>query len=124
MKAGRTSGGGFTETSCTTSMRTPAPYSSRADWTISLTSCATLDCSFVRIAWMLRRPITSRIALSLIALIVPSGFWRLNTKSEAFSGLTRHCTSKSRSTIFSSPVSIRLSSGTSRRRACEPAPLR
>ncbi len=124
MKAGRTSGGGLTETSCTTSMRTPAPYSSSAFWTISFTSWAMLDCSLVRIAWMLRRPITSRIALSEIALMVPSGFWRLNTKSEAFSGLTRHCTSKSRSTMFSSPVSIRLSSGTSRVRPWPFGPAR
>lgn len=104
-------------------MRTPAPYSSSAFWTISFTSCAMLACSLVRIAWMFRRPITSRMALSAMALMVPSGFWMLNTKSEALSGFTRHCTSKSRSTMFSSPVSIRLSSGTSRLRVW-PGPVR
>ena len=32
-------------------------------------------------AWMLRRPITSRMALSATDLMVPSGFCRLKTKS-------------------------------------------
>ncbi len=68
---------------------------------------------------MLERPTTSRIALSATAFTVPSGFWMLNRKSPtawgstAF-GLMRHSTVKSTSTMFSSPVSIRLSSGTSR----------
>ena len=63
---------------------------------------------------MLERPTTSRIALSATALTVPSGFWMLNRKSPTPSGLIRHSTVKSTSTMFSSPVSIRLSSGTSR----------
>ena len=63
---------------------------------------------------MLERPITSRIALSATALTVPSGFWMLKRKSGAPFGLMRHSTVKSTSTMFSSPVSIRLSSGTSR----------
>ena len=60
---------------------------------------------------MLERPITSRIALSATAFTVPSGFWMLNRKSPTPSGLIRHSTVKSTSTMFSSPVSIRLSSG-------------
>ena len=63
---------------------------------------------------MLDLPTTSRIALSATAFTVPSGFWMLNRKSATPFGLMRHSTVKSTSTIFSSPVSIRLSSGTSR----------
>ena len=63
---------------------------------------------------MLERPITSRIALSATAFTVPSGAWMLNRKSPNPFGLTFHSTAKSTSTMFSSPVSIRLSSGTSR----------
>ena len=60
------------------------------------------------------RPITSRMALSATAFTVPSGFWMLNRYSPAPSGLITQNTEKSTSTMFSSPVSIRLSSGTSR----------
>ena len=62
------------------------------------------------------RPITSRMALSATAFTVPSGFWMLNRYLPTLSGLgsMRHSTEKSTSTMFSSPVSIRLSSGTSR----------
>ena len=62
------------------------------------------------------RPITSRMALSATAFTVPSGFWMLNRYLPTLSGLgsIRHSTEKSTSTMFSSPVSIRLSSGTSR----------
>jgi len=54
------------------------------------------------------------MALSATAFTVPSGFWMLNRKLPTPSGLIRHSTVKSTSTMFSSPVSIRLSSGTSR----------
>ena len=57
---------------------------------------------------------TSRMALSATAFTVPSGFWMLKRKSAEPFGLIRHSTVKSTSTMFSSPVSIRLSSGTSR----------
>src|SRR5215207_9861292 len=87
---------------------------------MSLTSEEMLPCSVVSTAWIWRRPMTSRMALSATALIVPSGFCRLKTKSWARAGLTLHCTSKSMSTMFSSPVSIRLSSRTSRPRPCAP----
>src|SRR5450755_3859229 len=52
------------------------------------------------------------MALSATALMVLSVFCTLNRKSDAL--LTIHSTVKSTSTMFSSPVSIRLSSGTSR----------
>ena len=54
------------------------------------------------------------MALSATAFTVPSGFWMLNKYSPTPVGFTFHNTEKSTSTIFSSPVSIRLSSGTSR----------
>ena len=57
-------------------------------------------------------PTISRMALSATAFTVPSGFWMLNRKSGAL--VIRQNTTKSTSTMFSSPVSIRLSSGTSR----------
>ena len=63
---------------------------------------------------MSERPITSRMALSATAFTVPSGFWMLNRYSPTPFGLIRQNTEKSTSTMFSSPVSIRLSSGTSR----------
>ena len=63
---------------------------------------------------MSERPITSRMALSATAFTVPSGFWMLNRYSPTPVGLTFQNTEKSTSTMFSSPVSIRLSSGTSR----------
>ena len=63
---------------------------------------------------MSERPISSRMALSATAFTVPSGFWMLNRYSPKPVGLTFHSTEKSTSTMFSSPVSIRLSSGTSR----------
>ena len=63
---------------------------------------------------MLERPTTSRMALSATAFTVPSGFWMLNRYSPTPFGLIRQNTEKSTSTMFSSPVSIRLSSGTSR----------
>src|SRR5262252_2763652 len=62
---------------------------------------------------MLERPITSRIALSATAFTVPSGACTLNRKSPTAFGLTFHSTEKSTPTMFSSPVSIRASSGTS-----------
>ena len=63
---------------------------------------------------MSERPITSRMALSATAFTVPSGFWMLNRYSPTPVGFTRHSTEKLTSTMFSSPVSIRLSRGTSR----------
>ncbi len=68
----------------------------------------------VRIGWISERPITSRIALSATAFTVPAGVWMLNRNSPTPVGFTFHSTEKSTSTMFSSPVSIRLSSGTSR----------
>ena len=68
----------------------------------------------VRIGWISERPITSRMALSATAFTVPSGFWMLNRYWPTPVGFTFHSTAKSTSTMFSSPVSIRLSSGTSR----------
>ena len=74
---------------------------------------------------MLVRPTTSRMALSATALMVPSGFWTLNRKFAApmssdepgAAGFTIQNTAKSTSTMFSSPVSIKLSSATSRMEA-------
>ena len=52
-------------------------------------------------------PTTSRMALSATSLTVVSGFWMLNRYFSA--SLMRQKTTKSMSTMFSSPVSIRLS---------------
>ena len=57
-------------------------------------------------------PTASRIMLSATAFTASSGLLTLKRKSGALPGLMRHCTEKLISTMFSSPVSIRLSSGT------------
>src|SRR6516165_10120950 len=54
------------------------------------------------------------MALSPTAFTVPSGCCTLKRKSPTRFGLTFHSTEKSTSTMFSSPVSIKASSGTSR----------
>ena len=61
---------------------------------------------------MLDWPTISRMALSATSFTVISGFWML--KRYFCASLMRQNTTKSTSTMFSSPVSIRLSSGTSR----------
>ena len=58
---------------------TPALYSSSAFCMRSWTCISMAERSPVRIGWMSRRPIASRIALSATARTVPSGFSRLNT---------------------------------------------
>jgi hypothetical protein len=65
----------------------------------------------VRMPWILERPITARIALSPTAFTVASGACTLKRKSPTWFGFTFHSTEKSTSTMFSSPVSIRLSCG-------------
>ena len=61
---------------------------------------------------MFDRPTTSRMELSATAFTLPAGSCMLNRKFSAL--LISQNTEKSISTMFSSPVSIRLSSGISR----------
>ena len=67
---------------------------------------------------MLDWPTISRMALSATSFTVISGFWMLNRY--CWASLMRQNTTKSTSTMFSSPVSIRLSSGTSRTPPAKP----
>ena len=62
--------------------------------------------------WIGVWPITSRIALSAVSFTVASGLRMLNRNLPA--SLITQNTVKSMSTMFSSPVSIRLSSAMSR----------
>ena len=64
-------------------------------------------------SWIWLWPITSRIALSATAFTVSRGSLTLNWKSSGRDGSICQKTTNFTSAMFSSPVSIRLSSGTS-----------
>ena len=76
------------------------------------TEASVLARASVRIGSMSLWPTISRMALSATSFTVISGSWMLNRNFGA--SLMRQNTMKSTSTMFSSAVSIRLSSGTSR----------
>ena len=69
--------------------------------------------SVVSRGWILVRPTSSRMALSATALMVSPWFLMLKAKSSGWAGSICQITRNLTSAIFSSPVSIRLSSGTS-----------
>ena len=77
----------------------------------SAASICALPRPLVRIACSAVLPATSRIALSATAFTASSGSRRLNRYF--FASAIRQVTLNSMSTMFSSPVSIRLSSGRS-----------
>ena len=81
------------------------------DWIISCVSTSILALPSVRIGWISLLAITSLIAVSAAAFTVPSGSW-ISNKNLPASLITQN-TEKSMFTIFSSPVNIKLSWGTS-----------
>ena len=102
-------GSAFCVWTCVTSI--PLLYSSNIFWIIACDSVSIADLPSVKIGWILLLAITSLIAVSAAAFTVPWGSWILNKNFPA-SFITQK-TEKSILTIFSSPVNIRLSSGTS-----------
>ena len=84
-------------------------------------SVSITDLPSVKIGWISDLAITSLIAVSAAAFTVPSGSCILNKKLPA-SFITQN-TEKSMFTIFSSPVSIKLSWGTSATPPDEEKPL-